>query len=333
MKKMKKFINAPENLRQEMLEGLALANPETIEMLPNGLIINKKLKDADRVTIVSLGGIGHEPAISGFVGDGILDISVPGNVFAAPGPQLCFDALKMADRGKGTLFVVLNHAGDLLSGNMTMRMVDKAGLKVKKLVTQEDISNAPRSHADERRGLMGCVPVYKIAGAAAAKGYDLDKVYEVASRFSENMAAIAVATRGATHPATGAEISVFGDDEMEIGMGQHGEGGGGRQPMKTADETAAIMAQALINDLDLKYGEEIMLVINGSGSTTVMELLIVYRAAYKYLEDHGVRVVAGLADEILTVQETAGFQMFVARMDSELLELWNMPCRSPYFTR
>lgn len=331
--KMKKFINNPENLRQELLEGLALANPDIVEMGKDGLIINKQLKDADRVTIVSLGGTGHEPAISGFVGEGILDISVPGNIFAAPGPQLCLDALKLADKGKGILFVVLNHAGDMLSGNMTMKMAEKAGLTVKKLVTQEDISNAPRSNADDRRGLGGCFPVYKIAGAAAAQGYDLDQVYAVASRFADNMSTLAVAARGATHPATGEEISVLGEDEMEIGMGQHGEGGGGRQTLKTADETAAIMAQALIDDLSLKAGEDVMLIINGSGATTVMEMLIVYRAAYKYLEARGIRVIAGIADEILTVQETAGFQMFLARMDDELLRLWNMPCRSPYFTR
>lgn len=331
--KMKKFLNAPEDIRQEMLEGLALANPDTIEVSSTGLVINRKLQESDRVTVVSMGGIGHEPAISGFVGDGILDISVPGSVFAAPGPQLCFDALKLADRGKGVLFVVLNHAGDLLSGNMALRMAEKAGLDVKMLVTQDDISNAPRAHAEERRGLGGCVPVYKIAGAAAARGYTLEQVHTVTSRFSENMATIGVALRGATHPVTGTEISILGDDEMEIGVGQHGEGGGFRQKPRSANETAAVMVQALIDDLHLKAGERVMLLINGLGSTSVMEMLIVYRAAYRYLEQEGISVVAGIADELLTTQEMAGFQMLLARMDDELLELWNMPCRSPYLTK
>lgn len=331
--KMKKFLNAPEDIRREMLEGLALANPDTVTVDSAGLVINRKLDEADRVTVVSMGGIGHEPAISGFVGDGILDISVPGNVFAAPGPQLCFDALKLADRGKGTLFVVLNHAGDLLSGNMALRMAEKAGLNVKMLVTQDDISNVPREHAEERRGMCGCVPVYKIAGAAAAKGYDLEQVYAVTSRFADNMGTIAVALRGATHPVTGTELSILGDDEMEIGIGQHGEGGGHRQKVKSADETAAIMAQALIDDLHLVAGDRVLLIINGSGATSIMEMLIVYRAAYRYLEQEGIRVVAGIADEILTTQETAGFQMFLARMDDELLELWNMPCTSPYLKK
>lgn len=330
---MKKFINKPEDLRQELLEGLTLCYADKVELGEGGLIVNKNLKNADRVTVVSLGGTGHEPALEGYVGDGMLDVSVPGDIFAAPGPQLCLDALKLADKGKGTLFIVLNHAGDMLTGNMTMKQAKKAGLNVVKVVTQEDISNAPRENADDRRGLVGCVPAYKIAGAAAARGYSLEKVAEVTQRFADNMATLAVAARGATHPATGEFISVLGEDEMEIGMGQHGEGGGGRSKMKTADETADIMAQALIDDLGLKSGEKVMLIINGSGMTTHMEMLIVFRAAHKYLAEKGITVVAGMATEILTVQETAGFQMFMARMDDELVELWQDPCSTPYLSR
>lgn len=161
---MKKFINDPENLTSELLEGLALANKDIIHLEDGNLVVNNKLKDADRVTIVTLGGTGHEPAISGFVGEGMVDISVAGNVFAAPGPQACIEAIKMADKGHGVLFVVLNHAGDMLTGNLTMKQVKKLGLNVIKVVTQEDIANAPRSNADDRRGLVGCVPLYKIAG-------------------------------------------------------------------------------------------------------------------------------------------------------------------------
>ena len=149
------------------------------------------MKDADRVTIVTLGGTGHEPAISGFVGEGMVDISVAGNVFAAPGPQACIEAIKMADKGHGVLFVVLNHAGDMLTGNLTMKQVKKLGLNVIKVVTQEDIANAPRSNADDRRGLVGCVPLYKIAGAAAAAGKSLEEVAAVAQKFADNMATIA----------------------------------------------------------------------------------------------------------------------------------------------
>ncbi|EHO85126.1 dihydroxyacetone kinase subunit DhaK [Fusobacterium ulcerans] len=332
--KMKKFINDPSNLTQELLEGLALSNQNIIELTEGTrLVVNKKLKDADRVTIVTLGGTGHEPAISGFVGEGMVDISVPGDIFAAPGPQPCFEAIKMADKGKGVLFVVLNHAGDMLTANLTMKMVKKAGLNVVKVVTQDDVANAPRENADDRRGLVGCVPLYKIAGAAAAEGKSLEEVAAIAQKFADNMATIAVAAKGATHPSTGGVIAELGEDDMEIGMGQHGEGGGGRMPLKTADETAQIMLDALLKDLDIKTGEKLLVVINGTGATTLMEQLIVFRKCYNYLTEKGIEVVANAVGELLTVQEQAGFQMMVARMDDELVHYWNQPCNTPYFKK
>ena len=330
---MKKFINDPDNLTAELLEGLALANPDIIELGQDNMVVNKKLAEADRVTIVTQGGSGHEPAIEGFVGEGMVDIDVVGDIFAAPGPQACVDAIKLADKGKGVLYIVLNHAGDMLTGNMTMKQCKKQGLNVVKVVTQEDVSNAPRENADDRRGLVGCIPTYKIAGAAAAEGKSLEEVAEIAQRFADNMATLAVAVRGATHPQTGSLLADLGDDEMEIGMGQHGEEGGGRQPLKSADETAQIMVNALVKDIGIESGEQVMLIINGSGATTLMEQLIVYRAAVKELERQGIEVVANFVGEMLTVQEQAGFQMFMARMDDELLRLWNAPCNTPYLKK
>jgi len=330
---MKKFINAPGNLTKELLEGFALANDDLVELLPDNLVVNKKLKHADRVTIVTLGGAGHEPALSGFVGEGMVDISVVGDIFAAPGPQACIDAIKMADKGKGVLFVVLNHAGDMLTGNLVMKQVEKEGLNVIKVVTQEDISNAPRENSDDRRGLVGCVPTYKVAAAAAAEGKSLSEVAAIAQRFADNMATLAVAATSASHPATGNMFSDLGVDEMEIGMGQHGEGGGGRQKLKTADETTQIMLNGLLSDLSIKDGEKIMLILNGVGATTLMELFIVYRCCVELLGKKNIKIVANFVGEMLTVQEQAGFQMFMARMDDELLRLWNAPCKTPYLKK
>ena len=330
---MKKFINDPENLTKELLEGFALANCDLVSLQPNNLVVNKKLDSADRVTIVTLGGAGHEPALSGFVGEGMVDISVVGDIFAAPGPQACIEAIKMADKGKGVLFVVLNHAGDMLTGNLAMKQAVAEGLNVVKVVTQEDISNAPRENGDDRRGLVGCIPTYKVAAAAAAEGKSLKEVAEIAQRFADNMATLAVAASGATHPSTGSALADLGEDEMEIGMGQHGEGGGGRQKLKTADETAEIMINGLLSDLSIKDGEEVMLILNGVGATTLMELFIVYRRCVKLLEAKNIKVVANFIGEMLTVQEQAGFQMFLARMDDELLKLWNAPCNTPYLKK
>ncbi len=331
--KMKKFINDPSKLTSELLEGLALANRDILELKPNNLVVSNSLKDANRVTVVTLGGAGHEPAISGFVGDGMVDISVVGDIFAAPGPQACIEAIKMADKGHGVLFVVLNHAGDMLTANLTMKEARKQGLNVIKVVTQEDISNAPRENSDDRRGLVGCVPTYKIAAGAAKEGKNLQEVADITQRFVDNMATIAVAAREATHPQTGASFADLGEVDMEIGMGQHGEGGGGRQAMKSADETAEIMMGALIKDLNISPGEKIMLIINGSGGTTLMEQLIIYRACVKYLEKFNIEVVANMVGEVLTVQEQAGFQMFIGRMDNELLKYWNVSAKTPYFSK
>ena len=330
--KMKKFINDPANLTDELLDGLVLANKEIIYRGDQNMIINKGLENADRVTIVTQGGSGYEPAISGFVGEGMVDISVVGDIFAAPGPQACVDAIKLADKGKGVLYIVLNHAGDMLTAKLTMKQINKQGIHCIKVVTQEDVSNAPRENADDRRGLVGCIPTYKIAGAAA-EGKSLEEVAAIAQRFADNMATLAVAVRGATHPSTGAALADLGEDDMEIGMGQHGEGGGGRQPMKTADETAEIMVNALVKDIGIQSGEKVMLIINGSGATTLMEQLIVYRKAVDVLKQQGIEVVANYVGEMLTVQEQAGFQMFMARMDDELLRLWNAPCNTPYLKK
>ena len=258
---MKKFINDPSNLTQELLEGLALANKEIIELVDGNLIVNKKLKDADRVTVVTLGGTGHEPALQGFVGEGMVDIAVCGDIFAAPGPESCLEALKLADKGKGVLFVVLNHAGDMLTGNLTMKAAKKEGINVAKVVTQEDITTAPREDADNRRGFVGCVPAYKIAAGAAAQGKSLDEVAAITQRFADNMGAISVSLTGATHPVTGGALAVLTDDEMGVGMGQHGEGGGYKIPMKTADETVALLMEELLKDLSVKSGEKLMCVV------------------------------------------------------------------------
>lgn len=331
--KMKKFINDPANLTDELLDGLAAAHRDIIHRGEENMIINNALDRADRVTIVTQGGSGHEPAISGFVGEGMVDISVVGDIFAAPGPKACVDAIKLADRGHGVLYIVLNHAGDMLTGNLTMKQCRKQGLHVIKVVTQEDISNAPREQSEDRRGLVGCIPTYKIAGAAAAEGKSLEEVAAITQRFADNMATLAVAVRGATHPSTGASLADLDDEEMEIGMGQHGEGGGGRQPMKSADETADIMVNALLRDLAVQSGEKVMLIVNGSGATTLMEQLIVYRRCEQILKEKGIEIVANYVGELLTVQEQAGFQLFMARMDDELLRLWNAPCRTSYLTK
>ncbi|MDR2164033.1 MAG: dihydroxyacetone kinase subunit DhaK [Clostridiales Family XIII bacterium] len=330
--KMKKFINDPGTLTDELLEGYGLAASELVEV--NGhLVISRALAGADRVTIVTMGGSGHEPAQAGFVGDGMLDIQVVGDVFSAPSPQSVLEAVQLADKGHGVLLLVLNHAGDMLCANMAMKMAQKADVNVRKVVTQEDISNAPRSNSDDRRGLAGAIPLYHIAAAACKEGKSLDEVAALAQRYADSMATIAVAARSATHPANGESFGDLGDDDMEVGMGQHGEGGGGRQPMKTSKETIGIMAGALVNDIPLKSGDKCFVMVNGSGATTLMEMFILYKDCVRYLESLGIEVVANMVGEILTVQEQAGFQLNIAKWDDEFLRLWNEPAHTFSFFR
>ncbi len=329
---MKKFINDPKDLTKELLEGLAIAHSDIVKVKSEKIVCRARPKAADKVAIVTLGGAGHEPALSGFVGKGMLDYSVVGDIFAAPGPPKVIEALRMAKRDAGILLVVLNHAGDVMSANMAMEMASQEGIKFKMLLTHEDIAPGANAPAEDRRGLVGCIPLYKIAGAAAEEGKSLDEVHAIASRFNDNMATLAVAMKTATHPATGQAIFDLADDEMEIGMGQHGEAGTGPSKILTADQTAQMMLSRLTEAVKAKAGDRLLLMINGTGATTLMEMYIVLRGCKKYLDSKGISLAVAQCGEFLTVQEMAGFQMFVAKMDDELLHYWKASCRTPSLT-
>lgn len=329
---MKKFINDPANLTPELLEGFALAFPNKISVESGKLVVRRTPKSPEKVALVTLGGAGHEPALSGFVGHGMLDISVVGDIFAAPGPPKVIEALKKAARPAGILFVVLNHAGDVMSAKIAMEAAQKQGIQFKMLLTHEDIAPGANAPDADRRGLVGCVPLYKIAGAAAEAGASLDEVFRVADKFNRNMATLAVAMKTATHPSSGQSIFELADDEMEVGMGQHGEAGTGPSKILTADQTAQLMAGRLLEAVKAKPGDKVLVLMNGSGATTLMELFIVYRAVDKLLRDMGIEPICAGVGEYLTVQEMAGFQMMFAKVDDEILNLWKAPCDTPYMT-
>jgi len=330
---MKKFINDPANLTPELLAGLQVAYSDKITLESEKLVCRKSPKANDKVALVSLGGTGHEPALSGYVGKGMLDIAVAGDVFAAPGAPKVIEALQKLNRDAGTLLVILNHAGDVMSGNMAMEEAEEEEWNVRSILTHEDIAAGKDAPIEDRRGLVGCVLLYKIAGAACERGWSFDEVERVSKKFNENMATLSVALKCATHPANGAEIGELPDDEMEIGMGQHGEGGGGRCKMATSEETVKMMLDKLLPAVDAKSGDKLAVVVNGSGATTMMEMCIALNDAKKYLDTKGIEVVAAKAEDMLTVQEMAGFQLFIAKMDDELIELWNDPCDTPCWTQ
>lgn len=330
--KMKKFINAPEHVVGELLDGLVLAFPDRVKLAGDGIVARALPKSPDKVRLVTLGGSGHEPGLSGFVGAGMLDFSVAGGVFAAPGATKCVEAIRRACDGESSaLLIVLNHAGDVLSANIAVETALREGCNVKTVLIHEDISGGP--NPDERRGLVGILPVSKVAGAAAEQGYSLEACSEIALRMERNMRTLAVAVRTATHPSTGEPIFELGDDEMEIGMGMHGEPGIERGRLKTADETAEIMLNMLLDDLAVVAGEEVLVIMNGAGATTLMELLILFRRVAQILETRKITLVRSAIGEFITTQEQAGFQMLIARMDSEMIRLWDAPADSPFFAK
>jgi dihydroxyacetone kinase-like protein len=329
---MKKFLNNSDNITTELLQGYTLAYSDKVKLIADRIVVRANPKSKDKVAVVTLGGAGHEPALSGFVGEGLLDASVVGDIFAAPGAPRVIEALRMFKDYAGVVLVILNHAGDVLNGDMALDAAIKEGINVKKILTAEDIAAGADAPLDDRRGLGGCVPLYKIAGAAAEEGKSLEQVLAVAEKFNNSMATLAVTMKTATHPQSGQYISELADDEMMIGMGQHGEGGSrGPQKILTADQTAEEMINRLIPAVKLQKNDKALLIINGSGATTLMEMFIIFRKAHQILTNAGINVVAGRCEEILTVQEAAGFQMFLAKLDDETQKYLNAPSNAPYW--
>jgi len=329
---MKKFLNDPATLTKELLEGFALCYGNKVKLVDEKTVVRAAPKAQDKVAVISLGGAGHEPALSGFVGEGMLDASVVGDIFAAPGAPKVLEALRMFNREAGILLVTLNHAGDRMSASKALRDAEKEGIKVREIVTHEDISAGIDVDPEEKRGLAGCVPLYKVVGAAAEAGMSLDEIYDLGERFNQQMATLAVAMTGCTHPQNGGVIATLPEDEMEIGMGQHGEAGGGRSKILSADETAARMLEPLMKATGIQSGDTALLVLNGVGATTLMELFLVYRKTAQILADSGITLVPGVCDELLTVQEMAGFQMILCKLDPDHVPLLAAKANTPYWT-
>jgi len=326
---MKKFINDPKNLVAELLEGFAISHRKLISVKSDKIICRSIAKPENKVALVSMSGSGHEPALCGFVGEGMLDYTVAGEIFAAPGPPKVIEALRMSKRKAGTFFLVFNHAGDVLSAGMAAEMAEQEGILFKQFLVCDDIAPGAVAPAEDRRGLVGGLMVAKIAGAAAEEGKSLDEVYAVAKRFHDHLATLGVALQTATHPASGHAMFHLADDEMEIGMGSHGEAGSGPCKLMTADQTAAMTLSRLVPAIQAAAGDRVILMINGAGATTLMEMYIVMRGCKNWLDARGITLVAAPCGEFLTVQEMAGFQMSIAKVDDELLRYWNAPCHTP----
>lgn len=321
---MQGLINKPERVTTELLEGLVLTQQDKLTLVDDRIVLSKGLADKKRVVVIAFGGTGNEPALSGFVGEGLLDVFVAGDVFAAPGPAACLKAVQLADRGEGVLVICANHTGDVLTANIIRQQAQRLGLQLAVVAACDDAAQVGRELPAERRGLLGCMPLCKIAAAAAAGGKSLEEVAALAQRLADNMATLAVLL---TQPETddkGAGMTLL------IGAGIHGEAGSEALPLLQADEAAALLTARLLTDLQASAGEQLLVLVSGSGSVSLAEQLIVFRGVYAKLEGEGLAVAASHVGELLALPAD-GLQLCLARLDDELLALWQAPCNTPYY--
>jgi dihydroxyacetone kinase-like protein len=332
--KMKKLINDPQRVADELVEGFVALHGRHFRQLPGmNIVVRREMPEQGRVGVVIGGGSGHEPLFLGFVGRGLGDAAVQGAIFTSPGPDLILEAVRAVNGGAGVLFVYGNYTGDNMNFGLAAQRAASEGIAVKTVRVWDDIASAPPGREDERRGTAADLFVIKIAGAAAERRWSLDDVHRVAAKARDNCRSLGVALSSCTLPATGTPIFSLGDDEMMVGMGLHGEPGVESRAMATADETCALMIDRLLPDLPFGAGDEVNVLINGYGSTTMMELFIMARSADRLLKARGLRVREGLAGSYCTSQEMAGCSITLLRLDDELRSLWDDQGWSPAFSK
>jgi dihydroxyacetone kinase-like protein len=323
----KKLINQPENILSEMLEGMALAYPDIVRLTDDGLIVRSLPKDTGKVGLVIGNGTGHEPAMIGLVGKGLFDVNVPGGIFAAPGPERIVSGIRAADRGAGVLVCVSHHAGDLMNAEMALELCALEGIdNVEMVVLYDDISSAPKGCETQRRGTAGLFFVWKMLGAYAERDdVTLAECKAMAERIRDNTRTLAVAITPGTNPVSGQVMFELPDDEIEIGMGVHGEVGQGRRKFVSADATIEMVLPPIIDDLPFKSGDEVLVMINNSGSMTQMEMFILYRRVAQLLQEARIVVYKSWLGRCATTQEMAGFAVSLCKVDEELKTLWDAP--------
>ena len=317
---MKKFINKPENVENEMLSGIAKMHPEYVKRLEGLDVIVRKDKKEGKVSLISGGGSGHEPAHAGYVGYGMLDAAVAGPVFTSPTPDQIYEAIKAADAGKGTLLIIKNYTGDVMNFDMAAEMAAMEDIKVE----QDSL------YTTGRRGVAGTVFVHKITGAAAEEGRSLDEVKKVAEKVIANVRTMGVAISPCTVPAAGKPGFEINDDEMEVGIGIHGEPGTHKEKLTSADEITAHLLDCILKDLDFE-GSEVAVMINDSGATPLMELYIVGNKLSDILSQKGIKVYKSFVGHYMTSIEMAGFSISLLKLDDELKALLDSKADTPAF--
>ena len=330
---MKKLINDPADVVPETLKGFAAAFSDIVTVhLDPDYVVRADAPKQGKVGLVSGGGSGHEPLHAGFVGLGMLDAAVPGAVFTSPTPDPILEATKAVDGGAGVLHIVKNYTGDVLNFETAAELADMEGITVKAVVVNDDVAVEDSTWTAGRRGGAGTVLVEKIAGAAAERGDDLDAVVAVAEKVIGQVRSMGVALTACTVPHAGKPSFDLGEDEIEMGVGIHGEPGRARQPLVSANEITDQLVDAILHDMNLSGGQ-VLLFVNGMGGTPESELFIVYGHARERLEAAGLEVTRSLVGNYITSLEMQGCSVTVLKLDDELSELWDAPVNTAALRR
>lgn len=330
---MKKLINAPETLVDDMLEGYAAAYGDLVRCQPGSRIVLRAQPKSRGVGLVIGNGSGHEPIAMGWVGHGMLDANAVGDVFTAPGPDLIVEALRRANPGEGCLLLISNHAGDVMNGELAVEMAREEGIQIEPLIMYDDISSAPKGRESERRGAPGTMFIYKIVGARAEEGANLEELRSLGEAVRDATRTLSVAVSPGTSPLTGDAMFYLESDEIFIGMGVHGEAGFKKQKIAPAHEVVRTMAEAILEDLPFQSGDEVLAFVNGAGGTTLGELLIVYRELEGVLSERNIRPYRPLVGTFITTQEMGGMSISLCRVSDEFKRLWDASVRVPFFHR
>lgn len=331
---MKKLINDPNSVAAETVEGLALAFPQVLRQLDSlQVVVRRDAPVSGKVAVLTGGGSGHEPMFLGFVGRGMADASVAGNVFTSPPPQPIVQAARAVHSGAGVLFLYGNYSGDVLNFDMAAETLGRDGIQVETVRITDDVASAPADQREQRRGIAGDLFVIKVASARAEERASLQEVVTAAQKANENTRTMSVALTSCIIPASARPIFEISEQEMELGLGLHGEPGVHRTSMLPADEIASLLLKRILDDLVTKVGDDVAVLVNGMGATPLSELLIMFRAVSRRLGDVGLSICRSYVGNYATSLDMAGCSITLMRLDSGLKRLLLAPCESPGLTQ
>jgi phosphoenolpyruvate---glycerone phosphotransferase subunit DhaK len=330
---MKKILNNPADFVVEMLDGLIKAHSDMIGYAGGDphCVVRVDAPVTGKVGLATGGGSGHLPVFLGYVGKGMLDGCAVGDVFSSPGAEQMLEVTRRIDSGKGVVYIYGNYGGDVMNFDMASEMAEFDGIQVRTVLVKDDVASAPPVEAQRRRGVAGMVFAFKIAGAVAERGGDIDEVVSVTEKALQNIRSIGIALSPCTVPMAGRPTFSIGEDEMEIGMGIHGEPGKKREKMQPADHIAQSMMNDLLNDLKPQAGDRLAVMVNGLGATPLEELYILYRKINQILAGKDILIHKALIGEFATSMEMAGASITLFKLDDELIELLDAPAQTPFF--